>query len=297
MQVKPPCIPCVEMQTRNTLAHRGADAGTVARVLHDVSRLVAVADWRESPADLSCIVYRTIEKYLPGDPYLAAKRNQNQAALVCYPRLKQIVAQAPDRLAAAVRVAATGNVIDLGIGVQFDLDREVRRILETPLPIDDTPAFELLLQRPQRILYVGDNAGEILFDRVLVEELLPRHEVTFVVRGGPVINDATMEDAETVGLTGIVPVITTGTNRIGAPWGHLSEECRRHYRRADLVISKGQGNYETLCSRNDHDIFFILRAKCHVIAQELKVDLLDLVVKHHRAYVSDGRSRTGPLPE
>jgi uncharacterized protein with ATP-grasp and redox domains len=173
----------------------------------------------------------------------------------------------------------------------------VRRILETPLPIDDTPAFELLLQRPQRILYVGDNAGEILFDRVLVEELLPRHEVTFVVRGGPVINDATMEDAETVGLTGIVPVITTGTNRIGAPWGHLSEECRRHYRRADLVISKGQGNYETLCSRNDHDIFFILRAKCHVIAQELKVDLLDLVVKHHRAYVSDGRSRTGPLPE
>ena len=113
-----------------------------------------------------------------------------------------------------------------------------------------------------------------------MEELLTAHDVTFVVRGGAVINDATLADAEETGMTHLLPVITTGSNRIGAPWAYVSEEYREHYHQADLVIAKGQGNYETLSERHDKEIYFILRAKCGIIARELGVSELDLVMKH-----------------
>jgi uncharacterized protein with ATP-grasp and redox domains len=280
MKVKPECSACVEKQVSNTLLYYPPDPGTAEKILEDVRQQLLKIDWGQTPADLSNVAYRTIEKYLPGDPYAIAKRRQNQMALSLFPILKQIVEESRDRLLTAVRIAATGNVIDLGIGIEVDIKSEVRSLLETPFPIDHTALLEERLVRPRRILYIGDNAGEIVFDRVLVEELIPLHEVTFVVRGGPVINDATLEDAEAVGMTRIVPVITTGSNRIGTPWDQMSDEYQRHYQAADLVISKGQGNFETLSERDDKDIFFILRAKCEVIARELGVNHLNLVMKH-----------------
>jgi uncharacterized protein with ATP-grasp and redox domains len=286
MKVKPECSACVEKQASNTLSYFPHDRGTAKKILEDVRQQLVKIDWEQTPADLSNLAYRTIERYLPGDPYAAAKRKQNQMALSLFPLLKQIVEGSEDRLLTAVRIAATGNVIDLGIGIQIDIQNEVRELLETPFPIDHTALLEERLVKPRCILYIGDNAGEIVFDRVLVEELIPWHEVTFVVRGGPVINDATLEDAEAVGITRIVPVITTGSNCIGTPWGQMSDEYQRHYQAADLVISKGQGNFETLSERDDKDIFFILRAKCEVIARELGVNHLDLIMKHQPARVA-----------
>jgi uncharacterized protein with ATP-grasp and redox domains len=283
MKVSPECIPCVVKQTRNTLAYRGADARTTEVALAEVEAWLAHADWDQTPADLSNIAYRTVEKLLPGDPYAEIKRRQNQEALAFLPRLREIARAAADPLAAAVRIAATGNVIDLGIGVRFDIEEEVHKVTDVILPFDHTAKLRQLLARPGRVLYIGDNAGEIVFDLVLVEELARRHSVTFVVRGGPVINDATTEDAQAVGIDAVAEVITTGSNCIGAPWAHASDQFRRSYLEADVVISKGQGNFETLCSRRDKDIIFILRAKCEVIARRLGVGLLDLVVKHNRS--------------
>ena len=283
MKVRAECLPCVVKQTRNTLAYRGADQETAALCLREVENHLSVASWDQTPADLSNIAYRTIEKHLPGDPYAAIKKLQNETALSYLPKLQAIAQSEADPLAACVRIAATGNVIDLGIGVEFDIEEEVHKVMELPLPVDHIPILRGLLGNARRVLYIGDNAGEIVFDRVFVEELAKRHAVTFVVRGGPVINDATMEDARAVGMDAVAKVITTGSNKIGVPWAHTSQEFRRSYLDADVVISKGQGNFETLCSRRDRDIVFILRAKCEVIAQELGVGLLDLVVKHNRS--------------
>lgn len=283
MKVKPECVACVEKQALNTLSYCCASHQTVESVLSDVREHLVNIDWNQTPADLSNIAYRTVERYIPGDPYAEAKREQNRVALEYYPYLKQLVKSSKDRILTAVRIAATGNVIDLGIGIQVNIREEVRRLMETPFPIDDTEALRGRLSISRKILYVGDNAGEIVFDRVLVEELVPDHEVTYVVRGGHVINDAILEDACMVGMTEVVPVITTGCNRIGAPWAHVSEEFRRHYVAADLVISKGQANFETFSELDDKDIFLILRAKCSVIAHELGVSHLDLIMKHQAA--------------
>ena len=162
----------------------------VESVLSDVRDGLVDIDWNQTPADLSNIAYRTVEHYLPGDPFAEAKQLQNRLALGYYPQLKRLVEASTDRLLAAVRVAATGNVIDLGIGIQVDICQEVHKLMETPFPIDDTENLRAKLTQSRKILYVGDNAGEIVFDRVLVEELLPKHDVTFVVRGGHIINDA-----------------------------------------------------------------------------------------------------------
>jgi uncharacterized protein with ATP-grasp and redox domains len=285
MKVRPECLECVIRQARNTLALQRARGDSSQQILEEVKQQLVDIDWEQTPADLSNVAYRTIEKYLQVDPFAEAKQMQNQMALGFYPDMRQLVEQSKDRLLTAVRIAATGNVIDLGIGMKVDIAREVERILQTAFPVDDTQKLRQRLSHRRRILYVGDNAGEIVFDRILVEELLRAHDVTFVVRGGAVINDATLKDAEASGMTRLVPVITTGSNRIGVPWAYVSEEYREHYRRADLVIAKGQGNYETISERHDQEIYFILRAKCGIIARDLGVGGLDLVMKCQPAVV------------
>ncbi len=281
MKVQDACLECIIRQTCNTLAHRKGEHSLTAPILEEVRSQLLNIDWNQTPADLSNIAYQTIEKFFPGDPFEEAKKQQNQQALKFYPMLKEIVTTAENQLLSAVRIAATGNVIDLGIGMTVDIQREVERVLHAPLPIDDTEILRQSLSSPKRILYIADNAGEIVFDRILIEYLLEKgHEVTAVVRGGPVINDATLEDAQTAGLTQLLPVITTGTNRLGIPWNHVSEEFLSHYHRADLLISKGQANYETVSERHEKDTFYILRAKCNVISHELGVNPLDLIVKY-----------------
>jgi damage-control phosphatase, subfamily I len=284
MKVDFECLACVEKQALVTLNYAGASAEAAERVMAEVREELRAADWEQTPADLSNIAYRAVERHLGRDPYREAKRLQNAAALTYYPLLKSFVEEADDRLRAAVRIAATGNVMDLGIGLKPDLEKEIRELIDLPLSVDDIPLLRERLKRPRRILYVGDNAGEIVFDRILIEELLCRHEVLFAVRGGPVINDVTLEDAEQVGLTGLVPVITTGTNRIGVPWDHISDEFRRHFLQADVVICKGQGNFETLHGKaQGTDVFFILRAKCDLVGRLLGIRFLDLAIKHQGA--------------
>jgi uncharacterized protein with ATP-grasp and redox domains len=281
MKVQNACLECVIRQTRNTLDQRKTEDSLTAPVLEEVKNQLIQIDWEQTPADLSNIAYRTIEKYFPGDPFEGAKREQNMLAMSYYPTLKEIVATSENKLLAAVRIAATGNVIDLGIGMKVDIQREVDRVMHTPLPVDDTEILRQKLASPITILYIADNAGEIVFDRIFIEELLREgHRVTVVVRGGPVINDATLEDAESVGLMDLLPVITTGTNRLGIPWRHVGEEFLSHYQMADLLISKGQANYETVSERFEKETFYILRAKCEVISQQLGVNHLDLIVKY-----------------
>jgi damage-control phosphatase, subfamily I len=279
MKLRPECLECVVRQTNNTLDLQQVPGAQRQQILDEVKAQLVDVEWEQTPADLSNVAYRTIEKHLRVDPFADAKKMQNRMALAFYPQLKRLVEQAEDRLLTAVRIAATGNVIDLGIGMKVDIAHEVDRIVHSAFAIDDTRHLRRRLAERRRILYVGDNAGEIVFDRILVEELAAAHEVTFVVRGGPVINDATLADAEETGMTRLVPVITTGSNRIGAPWAYMSEEYREHYGRADLVIAKGQGNYETISERHDKEIYFVLRAKCGIIARELGVNELDLVMK------------------
>ena len=196
------------------------------------------------------------------------------------PELRTLIEQSRDPLDAALHVAVAGNVIDLGIGHKFDIEKDVRRIMKQDFAIDAVGDFRKELKGGRNLLYLGDNAGEIVFDRLLVERILPTGtEVTFVVKSAPIINDAVMQDAKEAGLTKLVKVITTGSNDIGVYWPSVSREFKNAVAAADIIVSKGHGNFET-CHDRPGNWYFLLKAKCEMVAEELGVKLGDIVFKH-----------------
>jgi uncharacterized protein with ATP-grasp and redox domains len=223
-----------------------------------------------TPAALSMPAYEAVAEVTGvRDPYAASKRETNRAALEILPAIREDVRAAGDPLAKALHAAAAGNVIDLGIAHAFDIATDIRAIMRQSFAIDATREFRDDLARAGRVLYLGDNAGEIVFDRLVVEQLLAHgFAVTFTVKSAPIINDATMEDARAAGITELVPVVETGSGDIGVNWARASREFRAAFEQADLVLAKGHGNFET-CNDRPERIYFLLKAKCPVVAAAL----------------------------
>ena len=130
------------------------------------------------------------------------------------------------------------------------------------------------------MLYLADNAGEIVFDWLLLEQM-PVEKVTVAVRGSPVLNDATIADTQAAGIPGLVELIDNGSDAPGTILDDCSAEFRRRFDRTDLIIAKGQGNYETL-NEVEKDIFFVLKAKCPVIARDLDCHVGSLILRRSR---------------
>lgn len=281
MKTKPDCIACLFKQALNTTRVVTPSPIAQTRVLKTLSRRLPRLSMDQTPAAFSQPVYEIVSKITKvRDPYARQKRETNAAAMALLPRLERLVNRSPDPLKAAVHLAVAGNIIDLGIGHAFDLSRDVERLMRQPFAIDHYAAFRRELKPGRQALYLGDNCGEIVFDRVLVEHLMAAGvDVTYVVKSGPIINDATLADARATGMTRVCPVITTGSNDIGVHWARVSPEFRRHVYAADLILAKGHGNFETCIGRHGN-YYFLLKAKCEVVAQELGVKLGDTVFKH-----------------
>jgi uncharacterized protein with ATP-grasp and redox domains len=267
-------------QARNTARIVTEDDQHHQEILKTSAQLIEQTDLELSPAENSKPIY-DIVTHVTGiqDPYLDLKRKSNEEALRLLPDLQRTVDQAEDRLAAALHVAVAGNIIDLGIGHTYDLHRDVDVILQTPFRIDHTDMFKSEIVPGKTLLMLGDNAGEIIFDRILIEELLRREiQVTYTVKSQPIINDATFEDAEISGITRLVPVIETGSGDIGINFNNVCAEFMKAFKSADLILAKGHGNFET-CDTRPENIYFLLKAKCNVVAGELGVEKGAIVFK------------------
>jgi len=213
------------------------------------------------------------------DPYKKLKESFNKLALDIYPDLSGRIKKASDPFEAAVRFAIAGNIIDSGAVHNLSKSYIIETIEQgmSQKLSGNIEKLRIAINSANKILYLGDNTGEIVFDKLLIEQL-PIDRVTFVVRGYPVINDATLIDAKIAGLTDIVEVIDNGSDAPGTVLEDCSEEFIQHFSDADLIIAKGQGNYETLSS-TDKSIFFILKAKCPVIARNIGCEIGSLVIK------------------
>ncbi|MCK4407317.1 MAG: DUF89 family protein [Bacteroidales bacterium] len=187
-----------------------------------------------------------------------------------------MIRKSDNKLLTAIRIAIAGNVIDLGVGKEFNIVEDVRKILKKEFAIFDFNEFVKHLEKANSILYIGDNAGESVFDKILIEEL--KKPVTYVVRDIPVINDVTYKDAVASGINEIAGIISSGSSAPAVIPELCNENFMAKFNAADMVISKGQGNYEGL-SNVDRSVFFLLKAKCHVIANDLNVKEDDIVLK------------------
>jgi hypothetical protein len=284
------CIPCFLRQGLDAARRVTDDVSVHERIIRDVLRLASELDMDLPPPWVGQLIHRRLRELIgEDDPYRTAKSGFNALALEMLPRLATTVRSSPDPLAAAVKVAIASNVIDLGVESEIDDERVVEALRGScgrPF-YGDWEQWRRRVGDAERILYLADNAGEIAMDRLLIEELGPER-VTVAVRGSPVINDATVDDAEEVGLHELVEIIDNGSDAPGTILDDCSASFKERFREADLLIAKGQGNFETL-SETDAEVFFLLKLKCPVIARHV-----GLPTGTHALLYSKDRRRPDP---
>lgn len=216
------------------------------------------------------------------DPYKLIKRQSNDEVLNMYASLKKMTADAENPFETALRLAIAGNIIDYGIFDRIDLAATIDKVLNTDFAINHADKLKQAVSKAKTVLYVGDNAGEIVFDKLFVETIM-HPNIWYAVRGAPVINDATIEDALYVHMDEVADIIENGHDAPSTILKHCSKEFNDLYAQADVIISKGQGNLEGLIDQTDKRIFFLLMVKCDVIADVLGVTKGDFVVAENKS--------------
>jgi uncharacterized protein with ATP-grasp and redox domains len=273
------CLPCMLRQVLEASKISTDNEELQNKIMAEALKgLADYKEYRNSPE--VCRVMHGIVKQRTGvaDTYREIKQRGIQTALKLLPALKRYVEDRKDRLYAALKAAATGNVLDSSISSSIDFEACLEDEFNKPFTICDIDALEEKLKVSKTLLIIGDNAGETVLDRILIEELPPL-DVTYAVRSAPIINDATKEDACASGLETYARIISTGCDVPGVNLDECSGEFLDAFYGADIVICKGQGNYETL-SECDRDLFFLLKAKCIVLARLLNVSLNAYVFKY-----------------
>lgn len=286
MQTYFDCFPCFVRQVLDSVRMTTADERIQEKVLRESMRLVSEMDLWQSPPVIGQQIHRLVRELVGiEDPYRKIKKQFNEIALKLYPKLRKFIFESEDMLAIAIRLAIAGNIIDFGLNStlqETELEETISQCLSDKFEDMQLELFRSAVNDAKDILYLADNAGEIIFDRLLIEQL-PIEKVTVVVKGKPIINDATMEDAVLAGLPKIVEVIDNGSDGPGTILESCSNTFRCRFENADLIIAKGQGNYETL-SNVDKNIFFILKAKCPVIARDIGCKVGEMIFQKTKAF-------------
>jgi damage-control phosphatase, subfamily I len=267
------CIPCLLRQALEAARLVSDDPVFHEQVMREVLGWVKEIDLTQSPPAMAQRIHRRLRQ-ITGieDPYLSAKE--------LLPELRAEVQSSRSPLITATRIAIAGNMIDLGVNgkvTEMDVQQAMRQALSGQFH-GNQELFCQSIAKARSILYLADNAGEIAFDRLLIEQISPER-VTLVVRGAPVINDATRVDAQAVGLDQIVEVIDNGSDAPGALLEDCSPEFRRRFADADMIIAKGQGNFESL-SDQPGNLFYLFKVKCPLVAKHTRQPLGMQVLLH-----------------
>ena len=263
------CIPCFFKQAINTSKLAGASQKTQKEIVNELARLIPNFPFNSTPPEMARLLHKIIErKTKKSDPFREIKKKSNKLALGIYPEMKKRVRKSKDKLLTATEIAIAGNIIDYGVKSSLNIEKEIDKLFKQDFRKAD-----------KKILYIGDNTGEIVFDRILVEELSRLgKEVIFAVRSKPAINDALMEDAIDCGIDKTATVIRSGSDAPGTILKYCTKSFRKLFKSAELIISKGQGNYETL-TESTRPIYFLFKAKCPIIAKHVGAKLGSTILK------------------
>lgn len=277
------CLPCFLKQTiialRQYYGLNDSSSDKMGQIMKGVLTIMQNADMSKPPAYTTTFIHRYIRDRLGEDPFEKIKAEYNNIALGLYPGLRSLVREGDDPLFKAARLAIAGNIIDFGIFTSVDIDSSVRKALDVSIAVDDYQDFREAVLCAGEILYLLDNAGEIVFDRLLIEELVAMgKKVKAVVKGSPVLNDVTYADAVQTDLTGVCDVIDNGSDAVGTILDWTSKEFNDTFSSAELIISKGQGNFETL-NGTATKTFYLFQSKCDVVSEELGLSPGSMLLK------------------
>jgi uncharacterized protein with ATP-grasp and redox domains len=279
MRVHLDCFPCFLRQAIIALRLGTNDASLQKAILKSTLEDIQKTDTLKPPAFTTTFIHRRIRQMLGTDPFKDIKSEYNQIALKLYPSLKTTIENSPDPLWTGTRLAIAGNVIDFGIFTSVDIEGTIRKALYSKIAVDDYSSLKDAIASTDEILYITDNAGEIVFDRLLIEILIQLgKKIKAVVKGSPVINDSTMADARESGLTKICEVMDNGSEAVGTILDWTSSAFQKTFKDAQVIISKGQGNFETLIGA-EKKLFFLFQSKCNVVSKELGLSTGSMLLK------------------
>ena len=276
MLLHPDCIPCILQMTISCINRLGLDETSIKELYAEILEIPSLRGlfWDTTSAEVIEDVWRKIVKKIgTPDPFSSEKADQNKKITELYPFLEEMLDKSEDPLCLAVKLAILGNSLDFMVAdTSLAIENTISDRVKVPLPGDSYIQFQQQITVSKHITYFGDNAGEIVFDKLLIETIKKMHspEIVYVVRGGPVINDATLEDARFAGHDRLATLTTNGAAFPGFDPASAPGETRRAYEKADIVISKGQGNLEMLLDARRR-VFFLLRVRCEEITREIGI--------------------------
>lgn len=286
MKIARECIVCLARQAVEIAEEATENLEMQEEIIKKSLKELAELNFEETSPEVAYRMHQHA-KAISGieDPYKELKEQYNQIAAEIYNRIveEKWVENAENPFDMACRLAIAGNIIDFSAGLDLkhlDIVKSVEDSIKHKIFGTGTAALREAVEKADNIMYICDNSGEIIFDKFLLEKL-PLGKVTYVVKGGPIVNDATMEDAISSGVADLVRVIDNGHSAQGTILKDCSDEFKKEFERADLIISKGQANFETLNNLKHKNIFYLLRAKCDSVASEIGCNRMDYVLTNY----------------
>lgn len=275
------CFPCYVQQALRAARLFTDDPKMVKHIIDEVGMLFPHISLDMTPPEIGESIYGKIRE-ISGvwDPYEELKKRSTDESLALIGFSQKIISESVDPLFTAIKIAIAGNIIDFAIHQSVDISAEIEAIIHKDLALNDYDLFKKRLEKSETILYIGDNAGEAVFDRLLLEQIANK-KLYFGVRGAPVINDVVERDAIHAGIDEYAQIVSTGSGAPGVILSKCSKEFQELFHSADMVISKGQGNYEGM-SDELREIFFLLKVKCDVIAKHIGIPVGSLVLMRSR---------------
>ncbi|WP_312832065.1 damage-control phosphatase ARMT1 family protein [Sedimentibacter saalensis] len=286
MKISRECIHCLARQAVEIAEKATSSAAMQEEIIKKSLQELGQLDFNETAPEIG---FRMLQhsKKITGidDPYKILKEQYNEVAQEIYEKIteEKWLERAEDPFDMACRLAIAGNIIDFSVGLKLepsDVVKSVEDSIKHDIFGTGTIALRKAVEKADNIMYIADNAGEIIFDKFLLMNL-PTNKVTYVVKGGPIVNDATMDDAMSTGVVDLVRVIDNGHSAQGTILKNCSSAFISEFNKADLVISKGQANFETLSDVKDKNIFYLLRAKCISVASALCCKRMDYVLTNY----------------
>ncbi len=285
MKMQPECIQCFFQQADRLLKYLRTSKPKRFKILKQLGNyLFSIEKYDRTPAFYASTMYKILyESVGVKDPYKKVKKEYNKLILEMYPELLKLIKNSRNPIYSALKLSAIGNTIDFGVETSLDIKREIQNFEKIEFKKDDFKIFQKLLKNSVKIMLIADNAGEIIFDKLLLEtiNLAGKYKIVIGVRGAPVINDVTLKDLKDIHFNDNIKIVSNGNAFVGTILDRCSKEFLKEFRESDIIISKGQANFESLNECKSKNIFFLFKAKCEPVAKFLGVQQDSLIFSYN----------------
>lgn len=278
------CITCNINQAIKIMELFEVDRTTKEEMMREVLEYLSNADYAKCNPEIIAGTWNIILKYIENDnPYDDIKKYYNMEILKMTEAIDSLIENSDDKFNTALKIAIAGNLIDFAAKHKFDLEmlkEKIMNIEEINLAIDHSKDLYERLKTAKTIMYLGDNCGEICLDKLFIKHIkneFPNIKVYFGVRGKIIVNDVTSDDALMVGMQEVAAVIENGDGSLGTVIDRVSDEFKEKFYHADVVIAKGQGNYESLSETDKNNVFHLFMAKCEPVSNSLGVKSMSIL--------------------